>query len=64
MIGNPYSKLTKGEMRLPGKGYESLNELHPDEYGEYGKSNCRNKNARTAGNSLELQILTMHSDVA
>ena len=30
------TKLPKGEMRLPGKGYESLNELHPDSYGDYG----------------------------
>ena len=27
----------KGEMRLPGKGYESLNQLHPDQFGgKYG----------------------------
>ncbi len=30
------TKLPKGEMRLPGRGYESLNPLHSDEYGEYG----------------------------
>lgn len=30
------TKITKGEMRLPGEGYESLNKLHPDFYGEYG----------------------------
>ena len=35
-VGNPFSKLTKGEMRLPGKGYESLNELHPDEFATDG----------------------------
>lgn len=29
--------IPKGEMRLPGKGYESLNELHPDQFGDkYG----------------------------
>lgn len=35
-IGDPYSKLPNGEYRLPGAAYESLNELHPDETGQYG----------------------------
>ncbi len=30
------TKLPKGEMRLPGRGYENINDLHPDEYGQYG----------------------------
>ena len=34
--GDPYTALPKGEMRMPGRGYETLNELHPDEFGEYG----------------------------
>lgn len=34
--GDPYTKLPKGEMRLPGKGYESIHKLRPDEYGRYG----------------------------
>jgi hypothetical protein len=34
--GDPYQKLPKGEMRLPGAGYETLNKLHPDQYGRYG----------------------------
>lgn len=34
--GDPYIKVPKGEMRLPGKAYESLYKLHPDETGEYG----------------------------
>ena len=34
--GDPYTKVTKGEARLPGAGYESLNKLHPDKYGRYG----------------------------
>lgn len=34
--GDPYVKITKGEMRLPGAGYESVNKLHPDVFGEYG----------------------------
>lgn len=36
LTGDPYAELPKGEMRLPGKGYESLNDLHPDMFGEYG----------------------------
>lgn len=35
-FGDPYTNIPKGEMRLPGKGYESLNKLHPDSFGEYG----------------------------
>ena len=36
-IGDPYAgKVPYGEARLPGKGYEALNELHSDEYGYYG----------------------------
>lgn len=34
--GDPYTKVTKGEARLPGAGYEALNRLHPDKYGRYG----------------------------
>lgn len=34
--GDPYQKVQNGEYRLPGEAYESLNELHPDETGEYG----------------------------
>lgn len=36
LTGDPYTSLPKGEMRLPGKGYETLNKLHPDQFGEYG----------------------------
>ena len=34
--GDPFVAIPRGEMRLPGKGYESLNELHGDQYGRYG----------------------------
>lgn len=34
--GDPYSLVQMGEARLPGKGYERFNELHPDIYGRYG----------------------------
>lgn len=33
---DPYTQIPKGEMRLPGKGYETLNALHPDQFGDYG----------------------------
>ena len=36
LTGDPFTSLPKGEMRMPGKGYETLNELHPDMFGEYG----------------------------
>ena len=35
-LGDPYSKIPYGEYRLPGAAYESLNQLHPDEFGRYG----------------------------
>lgn len=34
--GDPYTKVSEGEMRLPGQGYERLHQLHPDRYGKYG----------------------------
>ena len=34
--GDAFSLIPKGEMRLPGAGYEEGNELHPDAYGVYG----------------------------
>lgn len=33
---DPFVKVPKGEMFLPGAGYESMHELHPDFFGEYG----------------------------
>lgn len=35
-FGDPYASIPRGEARLPGKGYEALNELHPDQFGRYG----------------------------
>ena len=57
-VGNPFNKLTKGEMRLPGKGYESLNELHPDEYATdgYGSFDRFKILADVAPNSQEYKI--------
>lgn len=34
--GDPYVKIPKGEIRLPGAAYESLYKLHPDAFGDYG----------------------------
>lgn len=34
--GDPYRKVQKGEMRLPGAGYESIHKLRSDQYGKYG----------------------------
>lgn len=36
LTGDPYTKVPKGEARLPGAGYEALNKLHSDKYGRYG----------------------------
>lgn len=30
--GDPFASIPSGEARLPGKGYEALNDLHPDQY--------------------------------
>ena len=35
-FGDQYTSVPNGEARLPGRGYESLNELHSDIYGRYG----------------------------
>ena len=35
-FGDPYTKVPEGELRLPGRGYEALYQLHPDMYGSYG----------------------------
>ena len=34
--GDPFSQVEGGEHRLPGEAYESMNRLHPDEFGKYG----------------------------
>lgn len=51
---DPYTQIPKGEMRLPGKGYESLNKLHPDEFGDkYGAFDRYKILADIAPNSTE-----------
>ncbi len=57
--GVAWTKITKGEMRLPGKGYEALNELHPDEFADengYGSFDKFKILADVAPNSNEYKI--------
>ena len=57
--GVPWTKITKGEMRLPGKGYEALNELHPDEFADengYGSFDKFKILADVAPNSNEYKV--------
>jgi len=55
-FGDPYTQLPKGEARLPGKGYEALNELHPDSYGIYGSYDRYKILADVAPNSTEFKV--------
>lgn len=36
MVGDAFSALPMGEARLPGKGYEAINQLHPDQFASDG----------------------------
>lgn len=36
MVGDPFSSLPMGEARLPGEGYEAINQLHPDQFASDG----------------------------
>ena len=51
--GDPYTKIPKGEMRLPGKGYEAMYDLHPDQFGDYGAFDRFKILADIAPNSAE-----------
>lgn len=55
-FGDPYAKLPYGEARLPGKGYEALNNLHPDQYGIYGSFDRFKILADVAPNSTEYKV--------
>lgn len=55
-FGDPFTNLARGEARLPGAGYESLNELHPDAYGKYGAFDRFKILADIAPNSSEYKI--------
>lgn len=54
--GDPYASIPKGEARLPGKGYEALNNLHPDVYGIYGSYDRFKILADVAPNSVEYKV--------
>lgn len=54
--GDPYTKISYGEARLPGRGYEALNELHPDKYGMYGSLDRYKILADIAPYSEELKV--------
>ncbi|MGM9543913.1 MAG: hypothetical protein ACI3T9_02910 [Romboutsia timonensis] len=54
--GDPYTNIPKGEARLPGKGYEALNDLHPDQFGDYGAFDRYKILADVAPNSREYKI--------
>lgn len=51
--GDPYTNIPKGEMRLPGKGYEAMYDLHPDQFGDYGAFDRYKILADIAPNSKE-----------
>lgn len=56
-FGDPYTLVPLGEARLPGRGYESLNELHPDIYGgKYGAFDRFKILADVAPTSAEYKI--------
>lgn len=55
-MGDPYASIPYGEARLPGKGYEALNQLHPDQYGYYGALDRFKILADVAPYSEELKI--------
>lgn len=55
-FGDPYTLVPLGEARLPGKGYESLNELHPDMYGAYGAFDRFKILADVASTSAEYKV--------
>ena len=35
-MGDPMTRIVNGEARLPGKGYEAINQLHPDQFASDG----------------------------
>lgn len=69
-IGDPYAaKFVNGEARLPGAGYEAINQLHPDQFGAYGAIDRYKILADIAPNSPEYKywkqiVKMMNSDEA
>lgn len=67
--GDPYTKVVNGEARLPGKGYEAINQLHPDQFGAYGAIDRYKILADIAPNSTQYKywkqiVKMMNSDEA
>lgn len=68
-MGDPYTKVVNGEARLPGKGYEAINQLHPDQFGAYGAIDRYKILADIAPNSAQYKywkqiVKMMNSDEA
>lgn len=69
ILGDAYTKLISGEARLPGAGYEAINQLHPDQFGAYGAIDRYKILADIAPNSPEYKywkqiVKMMNSDEA
>lgn len=69
ILGDAYTKLISGEARLPGAGYEAINQLHPDQFGAYGAIDRYKILADIAPNSAEYKywkqiVKMMNSDEA
>nr|DAT20721.1 MAG TPA: Thermonuclease [Caudoviricetes sp.] len=68
-MGDAYTKVINGEARLPGAGYEAINQLHPDQFGSYGAIDRYKILADIAPNSPEYKywkqiVKMMNSDEA
>lgn len=69
ILGDAYTKLISGEARLPGAGYEAINQLHPDQFGAYSAIDRYKILADIAPNSPEYKywkqiVKMMNSDEA
>lgn len=67
--GDLMTKIINGEARLPGAGYEAINQLHPDQFGSYGAIDRYKILADIAPNSPEYKywkqiVKMMNSDEA
>lgn len=67
--GDLMTKIINGEARLPGAGYEAINQLHPDQFGAYGAIDRYKILADIAPNSPEYKywkqiVKMMNSDEA
>lgn len=67
--GDLMTKIINGEARLPGAGYEAINQLHPDQFGTYGAIDRYKILADIAPNSPEYKywkqiVKMMNSDEA